>query len=369
MRKKAGTRIILGVFFVIICFSWILWFFLGKYIDSANYENRVMSSKPELSLENYGTYAEEYTSFFDDNIPFRNCLITLNSAIDYFLFNHSSNDEVIIGKNDWLFYSNKQDGDPIGCYQGENLFSQEELVNIANNCIAQRDFLNSQGKEFVIFIAPNKERINYEYMPDMYGKPTDMYPALQVVEYLKENTDLRVVYPYTELMKVKEDIKQNIWYKTDTHWNMIGGYIGASALLKELGIDMPAIESAQITIKEECNRSGDLAGMLNLSKMLEENDVEYSLEGYDTHNIECDEWDFDKALVYHAVGADPRKIYVMRDSFSSQMALYIGSQFNESYLRHRNSYSYKNLKKEDPDIVVYELVERYADTLGTFSIK
>lgn len=369
MRKKAGTKIILSVFFLVVCFSGIIWILFGKYVDAENYENREMTAKPEFSLENYSTYAEDYTSYFNDNMPFRNCLITLNSAIDYFLFHHSSNDQVIIGKNDWLFYSNEQDGDPIGCYLGKNLLSEEELVNVAKNCIAQRDFLAAQGKELVIFVAPNKERINFEYMPDIYGKPAESYPALQIIEYLKENTDLRIVYPYAELMEAKENMEQNIWYKTDTHWNMIGGYIGACALLKELGIDMPTVESEQIVIREENNRAGDLAGMLNLSNQLEAKDVEYSLEGYDSHNMVCDEWDFDKSFIYHADGADPRKIYVIRDSFSSQLAPYIGSQFSESYLRHRNSYSYKNFKKENPDIVVYEVAERYVDKLGTFSIE
>ncbi len=71
---------------------------------------------------------------------------------------------------------------------------------------------------------------------------------------------------------------------------------------------------------------------------------------------------------YHASNADPRRIYVIRDSFSSHMAPYIGSQFSDSFLRHRSSYNYDDLATHDPDIVVYETVERYANELGSFSI-
>ncbi|MDD7223258.1 MAG: hypothetical protein PUH40_03170, partial [Lachnospiraceae bacterium] len=72
---------------------------------------------------------------------------------------------------------------------------------------------------------------------------------------------------------------------------------------------------------------------------------------------------------FRAMDADPRSIYVIRDSFSSHMALYIGSQFKESYLRHVGSYTYDDLAASNPDIVVYETVERYVGGLSTFSIQ
>ena len=229
MTQKMEPRIILVAFLGLICFLWFFWIILEKFVDTTNYENREMSSQPRLTLDSYATYADDYESWFNDNIPFRNNLITLNTSIDFFIFNKSTNDSVIKGSDDWLFYANTSDGDPISCYQGTNLFSDEELQNIAQNCINQRNFLEKQGKEFVIFIAPNKERVYSEYMPDKYGKPAENYRALQVYDYLKENTDIRIVYPYTELMGAKA-LGRNIYYKTDTHWNEIGGYVGAAAL-------------------------------------------------------------------------------------------------------------------------------------------
>ena len=72
---------------------------------------------------------------------------------------------------------------------------------------------------------------------------------------------------------------------------------------------------------------------------------------------------------YKAVDADPRKIYVIRDSFSTAIAPYIGSQFSETYLRHKSTYSYEELETLDPDVVVYEVVERYVSKLAEFSIR
>lgn len=367
--KKAGRVIILIAYFVMICLSKVIWLFCQDHFDSENYENRELAARPVLTLDHYGTFASDYTAFFNDHLQFRNILISLNSTIDYFCFGRSSSDYVIVGADHWLFYSREGDGDPVGCYQGTNLLSEEELEELAENCCMQRDYLLSKGKEFVIFIAPNKERMYPEYMPKRYGKPAEQYRALQIYEYLKEKTDLRVVYPYTELTDARSKLEERIYYKTDTHWNCIGAYVGASALLAELGIKMPKVTSESIRIQRGESKAGDLAGMLNLNSQLKSVDNEYILTGYEEHDREEIEWDIPEMIRYHATGADRRSIYVIRDSFSTNMAAYIGSQFTDSYLRHRDTYTYADYKQYDPDIVVYETVERYADRLASFSIR
>ena len=369
MKEKKAGRIIILVAFILLLLSNMIWFFLGTVLDKENHENRELAERPTLTLQNYKDFPKNYTAYLNDNLPFRNSLIRLNSATDYFLFRRSSNENVIVGKNNWLFYADKGDGDPVSCYQGTNLLTDEELALLAQNCINQRDYLASLGKEFVIFIVPNKERIYSEYMPDQYGDPADTYRALQIYTYLTENTDLHVVYPYEELMAAKELISENLWCVTDTHWNALGAYVGASALLAELGIDMPAIDSDQITIQAGKESTGDLASMLNLEKELAFSDHVYSLEGYDLHNVEQLEWDWREMIHYHATGADPRTVYIVRDSMCAAMAPYIGSQFTESYMRHRFTFSGPDMLAYDPDIVIYETVERYAGDLATFSVQ
>ena len=361
--------VLLIAFVLIILLSNLIWFFAAKHLDSSNYENRQMAAKPTLSVDNYKTFSKDYTSYFNDNLQFRNELITLNTAIDYFVYNRSSSENVVIGKDNWLFYAKVGDGDPIGCYCGTNLYSDAELQTLAENCVRQRDFLQEQDMEFVIFIAPNKERIYSEYMPDHYGRPAENYRALQVYQYLKENTDLRIVYPYEELMQAKKSVDENIYFKTDTHWNEIGGYVGAAALCKELGIELPSLTGDEIRIVRGNHSSGDLSQMLNLKKQLEFADFDYTVEGYNKHNMVVPEYDFYEAIICRATEADPRNIYVIRDSFSTHMVPYIGSQFANSYLRHAATYTYENLVEQNPNIVVFETVERTVDSLMTFSVQ
>ena len=362
--KKAGKVILFVSFLAVICFGWILWFPLSRFVDTSNHENRGLHEMPRItSVEDYREFPKKFEWFLDDHSPFRNQLITLNNGIDYFVFGEG-NDRVAAGKDGWLFYCDSADGNPIACYQGGNLLMDVHLRQIAENCVRQRDYLAERGIEFVIFVAPNKERMYPEYMPDRYGAPAEEYKALQVVNYLRENTDLRVVYPYEELMAAKAALPEEIYYKTDTHWNYIGGYIGARALLRELGIGMPPPE--ELTVTPAGEKEGDLSHSLGLEKFLKS--AEYTVEGYDAHGAES-LGEFDDVYAYRAEGADPRKFYAIRDSFFVSMVPYIHSQFSESHSKYYLSYLYKDFAEQKPDIFVYECVERYIDGLSTFSVE
>ena len=368
-ERKVGRIIILVAFVMLLCMPCIIWKLAGDMFDSSNNENRYLAEKPVFSVEDYKLYSARYTSYFNDHIPFRNYLISFNSAIEYYCLHNSANRSVIIGKDGWLFYGGEEEDDPISCYRADSLYTEAELEEIANHCMEQRDIVEDMGKVFVIFIAPDKTRIYPEYMPDKYGTPAENYRLLQVYNYLKENTDIRIVYPYAELMDAKGKTEEAIWYKGDTHWNHIGGYVGASALLTELGIDMPKVYSDDITISYDGECSGDLVNMLNLGKDPQLKDDEYGIIGYDSNDVEKVEWDFFEMIRYHATGADPRIIYIIRDSFSSCMSPYIGSQFTDTYLRYDGTYTFDDLLEIDPDIVVYQTIERYLYKLGTFSIQ
>lgn len=347
----------------------LIWPLLKKNVDSSSSENRTLASKPVFTLDTYKDYSSDYESYFNDNLPFRNILISLNSHINYFLFNSSSNDSVLIGKNGWLFYSDSEDGNPAAYYRGKYLYSEEQLQDIASNLVNIEKYLAEYGIEFIVFVAPNKERIYSEMMPDYYGEPAETYAALQVVNYIRNNTDIRIVYPYEELICAKNQLGEiPIYHKVDTHWNYVGGYIGAAALLKELGINMPEITSSEITISPIKNSWSDLASMLNLSNELQNSEYDYNVTGYNNHDAINEKWDFLTEIIYHSQNADPRKIYIVRDSFCSAMSGYIGSQFNNSYMVGKIMYSNANLLEQSPDIFVLESVERYISELGKFSI-
>lgn len=363
---KQSKSVMWIVFFLIITASpFLAYLCLGRYVDSENYENRNKTEKPVFSVENYESFPKEFETYYNDNLPFRNQLIRFHNSIDYFLFHQSSNEDVVIGKNGWLFY----------CADGENAveqslghghFSQKHLREIADNLTATQRILEDKDIEFVLFIAPNKETIYKEELPDYYKVKDDYTNTDQLVDYLKENTDIRVVYPKQELLDAKKAHPDILLYqKLDTHWNDAGAYIGAKSLAKELGIEMPAIE--EVLLEPEVSSGGDLASMLNIR--IKDGNVDYDVSGIsalETVKIKCD---FETEYIYHTAGADPRRLFVRRDSFSSAMSRSLVTQFEDSLWVHQASFDQQQFFDYDADIFVIEVAERIETDLENFRIQ
>lgn len=370
MKKTVVKYLYIFAFIIVLGMPWLFWIIMGTQVDSENYENRSKAEMPMLDINNLQQYPVEFENYFNDNLPFRNQLITLNSKINYYIFHKSSNESVILGKDGWLFYNDVEDGDPMADYLGENLFTEKQLQQIAENMVAAEEYLADKGCEFVLFIAPNKSRVYSEMMPDYYGEPSEEYAVLQIVEYLKENTDIRVVYPYEDLWEAGKQLEDVILYhKVDTHWNKAGGYVGSVALLRELGITIPNIWDEEIEITETDNLSGDLANNISLQKDLIDNEEDYSIEGYGEHDFVTESSEFNGALSYRCVDAEPRKLFVYRDSFCTAMAGVLASQFNESYMMHYKNFHNFQLEEQKPDIFVLEIVERNVERLLKFDIE
>ena len=359
MKKKEIAAIV--IFLILISAALPTWLLVRDRMDHENYEKRELAEKPELSLSNVRGFPEQFEAYFDDHVPFRNQLVRIGSLIDYYIFHTSNSDNVTIGNSGWLYYTNPTDGDPLSSYKGEDLLNEKQLAKIADNMMKTKENLQKDGIAFAIIIAPNKERVYPEFMPWYYKAPAPDYAALQIYRYLKENTDVSIVYPYEELMKAKEQIGDQalIYHKTDSHWNKLGAYIGTRELLRSLGIALPDETDQSLAIARKPDEPGDLADMLNLAKYIDPGTT-YEIEGLPNESVENTEWDFYGSIRYQTEGADPRKILVVRDSFCSNMAEYIGAAFRSSVMIHIRNFKNEMVREEKPDIVVIEIVERRA---------
>ena len=361
MKNKVSCVLLIVGFLLIVFLPHIVWPTAQVYLGNENLENRKLASMPNLDIDSIETYPREFENYYNDHMPFRNQLVRLYNRTKYELFHESTNANVIIGKNDWLFYGNPGDGKPIACYDGSLLLTQEQLETIAHNLTEARDALAAQGTEFVLFIAPNKERVYSEYMPERYGQPAQQCMVNQVVSYLRSETDIRVIYAYDALMEYRETCDElELYYPMDTHWNTYGSYIGVRELLNELDIHIPALEQMETTREE--TGVGDLAVMLNIAggiKRAEESKV----HGYASADVVELENEFYGRIAYAVPELPERKLFVKRDSFCTMMIPYLKAFFSDSLFVHNQSYDAEQVWEYQPDVYVYETVERYIGNL------
>ena len=359
IKNKFGVILILFLCFLIM--PNIIYRIFYDSFDHTNYENRTLASKPILVLTNINEYPKKYEEYFNDYLPFRNELVKLKNLNDIFVFKNIISDRVLLGKAKWLFLKNVNS---IGKYMGieRYYFTEEELEIAKNNLIHFRDELKKKNIDFIFMVCPDKPFIYFKYMPDYIKRKSTKNGTDVFVEYIKNNTDIKVVYPKEELLKYKD--KYQLYYKYDTHWNNLGAYIGYSELMKSLNIYVDNIDNVNIkslSANERFNFAGiyhynDMANMLSLSKIKYYNDDKaYIISNYITKNYYVKDGFLYNSKAY----SNENNIMIIHDSYGLNMIDYIVTEFEQSEFIHIDTFKNKNITEYKPDIVVFESVERF----------
>ena len=76
-------------------------------VEEENVENRTLAPAPVFSLKNLENIPAQTESWLNDHAPFRSRWLDLYAALNLTLFQSVDNPEVIVGKEDFLFYGDK----------------------------------------------------------------------------------------------------------------------------------------------------------------------------------------------------------------------------------------------------------------------
>ncbi|MCL2779889.1 MAG: hypothetical protein FWD74_00040 [Actinomycetia bacterium] len=174
-------------------------------------------------------------SWFEGHFAGRNAMISAQARIQGALFGVSVTDQVVLGKDGWLYY----DGD-LADYVGTAPLSERALSNIAHNLALMQSYAESQGAAFTFTIAPNKASVWPRDMPSRYPRSPDETNAERLIPYLRS-----AGVSYTDLF-APMTAEQNggaaaMYLRTDSHWNNRGALIGGNLLSQAVGVkSLPA---------------------------------------------------------------------------------------------------------------------------------
>lgn len=296
-------------------------------------------------------------------VPAKKELSNVDTVVTYFGTREVASVQVLAGKGKWLFYKSKNDADPIGDYEGTKQFTQAELDKIAGLVGKLEDRLEKRGTKLAVIFAPNKENIYWENMPDTYVRAKETRTD-KLAAFLAEK-GFNSVSPKQELLD--QHLSTQLYYYYDTHWNQLGGYIGARKLLAGWGISIPDLAERTYTtwpLRENYHYNGqdDLAKMAGLRSILDD-ETEYEIEGAPKMNWPDYEYQQSHKIMTHFTNEDaPHKarVFLAGDSFRSALLPALREQFSDVYVTLRADYRPEMLEEADPDYMILEFVERYS---------
>ena len=336
--------------------------------NSADVEITESTGEKMSAIEKLNTLFEKVTDKVNSTwkIYKNEKFMQVDSFVSYYGLGEIASPQVLSGKDGWLFYKSETDGNPIADFEGTNGYTENEMKQIAQAAVNTQSELENRGINFSILVAPNKENVYAENMPDGYihaeKSSTDI-----LIEYLS-NAGVNVVSPKEELLD--NHMTSQVYYSYDTHWNQLGAYIGVCDVLTSWNINMPKLAERDILIDNldgnyhYCGED-DLTRMAGLRSVFSD-EIEYEVDG----TVPMDWTDFaveqGDGEISHFVNGNANidgKIFVIGDSFRSSMIPGLREQFSDVYVVHRLYYSADMIEEVNPDYIIAEYVERYSSEI------
>lgn len=336
---KKAKLIFISIFIVLCLIPSVGMLIFGEARPAAN---EVLAGKPSVTTRSGKlslSFLSDVSDYIADRFAFRQELATAWACVNAKLLGTSVEEQVILGSDGWLYFS-----DTLPDYTGQGM-SDTELRYLANDLALMQEYIESQGKHFIFTVAPNKNSIYSEHMPEYIENRRSESNAARVGAYL----DAAGVN-YLDLFDILGN-EENLYYKTDTHWNSRGAALAADGLLNMLdrGGDY---STASFAVSEE--HRGDLYEMLYPAGRATETATVYG--GEFSYVCESDPNGGNAITIKTSCDGGSGGLMCWRDSFGIALYPYLAQSFVAATFSRSADY---NLTLADSaDTVIIELVER-----------
>ena len=337
-----------NLIYTIIIFAMLMFPSVGMLfgLSSDNYkaEKRDLASLPQLYKDD-GSFnidlLSEFGDYFADNFALRQNYVTADHIIFSSILGSSVNDEVLIGKDGWLFYHGT-----LNDYLGESAFTEREVYIITHNLKLIQNYAADTGAEFLFVIAPNKNSLYGNYMPDNYIK-SKSNNAEAVLQNLSEN-GVNTINLYTVFNSQSEEL----YLKRDTHWNNKGAFLVYNAVTEYLGFE----NNQNFEWIGKNDYRGDLDEMYFPAYATYE--MQYYKNTEDNYTFVNDAEDGMSPFIeaYNPNGIDT--LFMFRDSFGESLIPFFAENFEKSFYSRYVPYDIGNAVQYKPDYLIIEKAER-----------
>ena len=208
-RPKPSRPGAVLLLFVIILAGLAVYGIFAPKRETSDLENRRLAQMPSFSAEGLldGSWAEDFASYLQDQMPFRDGWINAESAVNNLLFGKVEESNILLGKDGWMF---------------TKLFeiTPDTTEQLQRNLEAVGELAARYPGRVTFLLAPSASVIYPEMLP--LGAPMADENALlddifAQVGAAADVIDLRPVFSAAK--------EEYLYFKTDHHWTPQGAYL------------------------------------------------------------------------------------------------------------------------------------------------
>ena len=306
--------------------------------------NEILASAPRVQKRDgsFNTQVLNDTAdYIADRFALRQQCVTAWARLHAAVFHSSAEEQVLLGRDDWLFYTATLDD-----YAGQHL-SGEELDRIVENLYAIQNYVESQGAQFVFTVAPNKNSLYPAYMSSRFSE-NHAQSNISLLRPLLQEAGVH----YVDLFSLYAD-QELRYYRTDSHWTAEGAAMAADRLLSAMG---RRSSYAAGPFVENGTHSGDLFEMLYPAAVDRETRIDYA--GSLSYLTRSDPKDGNAITIETDRSGVDGRLLCWRDSFGIALYPYLADSFGQALFSRSANYDFTSCDLQDCDVVLIEIVER-----------
>lgn len=329
------------------------------FSNSEVMDNRPLKEKPTKFTHNF---AKDYEAYYNDTFAGRKKVISKYVKLQK-KFKIDAG-QYFYGNDGWIFYDSikANNGNTLLDYYAEVYFDEDDLQKMLKGINMAKELYAKQGIKYAVIVAPNKENIYSEFMPDRMQKirKSDISRMDAAVNYLTKETDVPILNLKPVLLAAKNKVAEDLYFHKDTHWNFLGGFVAfekISEMFHKLGFN---VKPAKLDVSMISN--GEIR---NMDMEAGAKEWAYSVNYRNELTTECHQDEVNTAVkICTTKGTGNKKRLLMFvDSFSEYLIPYVNKTFETVYYVPAGSKKLSEIKSyidmAQPDLIVDELVERY----------
>ena len=273
--------------------------------------------------------------------------------------------DVFIRPGGWLVYTGETS---VSDYQNASPFTGAELSRIQQNLDGLDQRLSHEGITFLVVIVPGKNTIYPEQMPGQILQLGQVSQTDQLLDYMKQHGGQARILDLRPALREAAQQRQ-IFYATDTHWNPYGIWTGYREILNALQSDFPRLQPHALEDYRYVSSgpgSGDLSEEWLQGLVQEEM---FQLQPRFNRRTVQRVLTQGTAMVpgrvvatYNPDSSLPRAV-IFHDSFFNGMIPFLSDHFSWAVYRWAFQVDEIFVAGEKPDIVIYEVTDRYLTRL------
>jgi alginate O-acetyltransferase complex protein AlgJ len=264
-------------------------------------------------------------------------------------------EKVLVGKDGWLFLR-RDSNDVIGQQTGRVRLGRRRRKAWQRLLRERTARAANLGAAWQCLIIPDKEFLYSEHLPDGITS-AGRRPVHEILD-LASSTGAPVDYALADLEAAKEE--EQLFPKTDTHWNQRGSYVAYRSLCRGLasqGLEVPVLSEETISWSR-AEAPGGLGLKLYpqpVSATIRADLAEHRARLVSDNRI----LNHGRVMVFEQDRGDGMSAVIFGESFVQNMLVFLKESFRRLVFVHTSTMAAGVLEHERPDAILSVPLERF----------